>query len=134
MQAPHLQHVIAALLKPAIVQNVIVLDVMINKEIIMTDCCDKKHPDHSKQIARMNKVSGQVNGIKQMILDNRYCPEILIQLRAVRSAVRAIEANILQRHLATCVTDTLSNEDISNDEKQIKIDEIIDLFKKYEST
>lgn len=96
----------------------------------MADCCDNNHPDHSKQIARLNRISGQINGVKQMINDNRYCPEIMIQLRAIRSAVKAIEANIMQSHLEKCVKDVLSNNNINSKEKQNKIDEIIELFKK----
>lgn len=99
----------------------------------MADCCDNNHPDHSKQIARLNRISGQVNGVKQMITDNRYCPEIMVQLRAIRSAVKAIEANIMQLHLEACVSEALSSKNIDPEEKQTKIDEVIDLFKRYET-
>lgn len=99
----------------------------------MADCCDNNHPDHSKQVARLNRISGQVSGVKQMISDNRYCPEIMVQLRAIRSAVKAIEANIMQLHLESCVSEALANKKFNKKEKQNKIDEVIDLFKRYET-
>lgn len=55
----------------------------------------------------LNRISGQVNGIKQMIEDGRYCPDILIQLQAVRGALKRIEGEILEEHLNACVKDAM---------------------------
>ncbi len=96
----------------------------------MSDCCDKNtHPDHSKENANLNRVAGQIEGIKKMIEDNRYCPDIMIQLRAARSAIKNIETNILERHLQSCVTAAIQSGDTEKTEK--KISEIKNLFKKY---
>ena len=92
----------------------------------MTD----NHPCHQSEIGKLNRVAGQVEGIKRMIEDNRYCPEILAQLKAVRSAIRTIEANILESHLQHCVTDALAEGD--KNKAHEKIDEIKDLFKRYD--
>jgi DNA-binding FrmR family transcriptional regulator len=51
----------------------------------------------------LNRIAGQIEGIKKMVDEGRYCPEILSQLRAVRSAVKGIETEILRRHLSSCV-------------------------------
>ena len=59
----------------------------------------EKHPSHIENIPRLNRIAGQIEGIKKMIEDGRYCPEIISQLRAVRAAVKAVESNILQKHL-----------------------------------
>ena len=61
----------------------------------------EKHPSHDAEIKRLNRIAGQVEGIKRMIEEGRYCPEILSQLRAVRSAVKGIETEILRRHLSS---------------------------------
>ena len=62
--------------------------------------------------------------IKQMIDDNRYCGDVLIQLSATRSAIQSIERIVLQNHLETCVV-----EEIRNGNDAI-IDEAMDLIRR----
>ena len=91
-----------------------------------------KHAEigHLTDLPRLNRISGQVAGVKKMIEDHRHCPEILTQLRAIRSAVRGLEASILERHLGHCIADSLSggNKDDINE----KVEELKSLFKKYD--
>lgn len=95
-----------------------------------TCCADTaSHPDYSKELSRLNRVAGQVEGVKKMINDRRYCPDILIQLRAIRAAVNAVEASILESHLEACVTDAFNAS--SEDEKKQKIKELKDLYLKH---
>jgi len=89
---------------------------------------NKDKPCHKDDIPRLNRILGQIEGIKKMIDDGRYCPEILSQLRAVRSAVRSVEMRILQRHLHHCVVQSFEN----NKDKDKKIEELVALFNKYE--
>lgn len=91
----------------------------------------KEHnpPSHMKELSRLNRILGQVEGIKKMIEGNRYCPDILIQLRAVRSAVRAVESNILAAHLQHCVAQSFDDEK----ERDKKIAELKNLFDRFES-
>lgn len=74
---------------------------------------------------RLNRVIGQLNGVKTMIDDNRYCGDVLIQLSAAESAVHSISAILLQNHLETCVV-----EQIEQGNTQI-IDEAMQLIKKF---
>ena len=83
--------------------------------------------DHSDNIPRLNRILGQVEGIKKMIDDKRYCTDILVQLRAVRSAIKSVESNILQKHLHHCVAQSFN----SDSEKDKKIEELKMLFDKY---
>lgn len=83
--------------------------------------------DHSDNIPRLNRILGQVEGIKKMIDDKRYCTDILMQLRAVRSALKSVESNILQKHLQHCVAQSFN----SDKEKDKKIEELKMLFDKY---
>ena len=92
----------------------------------MTD----NHPCHKNEIAKLNRIAGQVEGVKRMIEGSRYCPEILAQLKAVRSAVRTVEAQILETHLQHCVADAFEGNDKAV--AQEKINEIKDLFKRYD--
>ncbi len=96
----------------------------------MTPTCDcpRHNPDHSGQIPRLNRIIGQLEGIKKMIEANRYCPDILTQLRAVRSAVRSVEGNILQSHLRHCVAQSFA----SPEERDRKISELKTLFDRFE--
>ncbi len=77
----------------------------------------------------LNRITGQMEGIKRMIAERRYCPEIITQLRAIRAAVTRVEANMLEKHLNTCVSEALGAGDVK--EKQKKIAELKDLYKTF---
>lgn len=94
-----------------------------------TSCCEHQHPDYTNQISSLNRAAGQINGIKKMIEERRYCPDILTQLRALRAAVNTIEANILETHLDSCVTDTFNAA--NKKEKAKKILELKDLYRRF---
>lgn len=59
--------------------------------------------DHSRQLARIRRVEGQVRGIAQMIEQGRYCVDILTQLQAARAALAGIERAVLEDHANACV-------------------------------
>lgn len=77
-------------------------------------------PGHDKQIPRLNRIIEQIEGVKKMIAGRRYCPDILIQLKAVKSAVKAVEREIFNTHLSACVADSFKSEKDRNK----KIEEI----------
>ncbi len=96
---------------------------------IQGDCCRCKATPRSecanKQLQnRLNRIIGQLNGIKKMIDDNRYCGDILTQIAAVESALQSFGYVILQDHMETCVV-----ENIKNGNTEI-VDEAVDLIKK----
>tara|TARA_A100001015_G_scaffold141065_1_gene156560 strand:+ start:259 stop:558 length:300 start_codon:yes stop_codon:yes gene_type:complete len=93
------------------------------------ECCDKRYPDNSKELPRLKKIAGQINGIFKMIEDKRYCVDILQQLNAVKSALNSVQAEILETHLNSCVRETLSLKNEADIEE--KIIELKDVFKKY---
>jgi len=86
---------------------------------------------HEKELSKLNRVSGQIEGIKKMIAEHRYCPDILIQLRAIRAAIKTVEANVLENHLKSCVAESLSGGNPKDAQK--KIEELKDLFKRFDS-
>ena len=95
----------------------------------MKNCCDKNSfPDHSKELKRLNRISGQIEGVKKMIKERRYCADIIIQLKAVSSAVKSAEVVILKSHLESCVKDVFRENNLK--ERQKKIDELLKLFMK----
>jgi CsoR family transcriptional regulator, copper-sensing transcriptional repressor len=90
--------------------------------------CEASHPDYEKHIPRINKVIGQLNGIKKMIDDKRYCPEIISQLKAVSSACQSLETIMLQKHLETCVMEAFYSKDKNGQDEKIK--ELTKLYKR----
>ena len=85
------------------------------------------HLSHMENMPRLNRISGQIEGIKKMIEEGRYCTDIISQLRAVRAAVKAVESNILQKHLQNCVAQSFA----STKDKDKKIAELKMLFDKF---
>ena len=73
---------------------------------------------------RLNIVEGQVRGVSQMIADNRYCSDILIQLSAINKSLKSIGEEILRNHLTSCFINNIK------DNQDEAIAEIMDLFKK----
>ena len=94
------------------------------------NCCNKKtkrsEEEKKRIISRLNRISGQINGISKMIENDAYCNDVLIQLSAVKNSVKSLSTHILENHLCTCVARDLENGDYE------AIDEIISLFKRFD--
>ena len=52
---------------------------------------------------RLNRISGQIDGVKRMIEDDRYCNDILIQLSAIEKAVKSLSSVVLEKHMYSCI-------------------------------
>jgi len=89
----------------------------------------KTSPSHLEELVRLKKIEGQIKGVQKMIRDGRYCIDILTQLSSVVGAVKSVEENIINRHLRTCVADSLANR--GRKEKEKKVEEIIDILIKF---
>ena len=72
-----------------------------------------KNPDHIKNIHRINRIHGQLKGVEKMIVEKRYCLEILQQTRAITSAIKSLENNILNKHIDHCVVDAMKKNEIA---------------------
>lgn len=95
----------------------------------MTKSCCKEHPDHTDQTSRLNRISGQLEGVKKMIAERRYCVDILTQLKAVRAAIQGVESNILELHMRQCLEEACARGDKVVIED--KINELLKLLKSY---
>ena len=80
-----------------------------------------KHPCHKEEISSLNRVEGQVRGIAKMIDEDKYCIDILNQIKAVRNAITSVEGRILKKHIKECVKEALSNEKCFDD----KVEEVL---------
>ena len=93
-------------------------------------CCHKKSTPRSDKLKadvyrRINRAIGQLGGIRQMVDDDRYCGDVLTQLAAVESAVKAISREVMRDHLETCVVERIQSGDTE------VVDEVMGLFKKF---
>ena len=79
----------------------------------MEECCNKKtiRGENEKKLInnRINRIEGQLKGIKKMIQSDTYCNDVLIQLSAVENSVKSLSNYILENHLYSCVTKDLEN-------------------------
>lgn len=66
-------------------------------------------------ISRMKRIEGQVRGIQRMIEDGKECEEILVQVRAVRSALQSANKLILKRYMLRCYSDTMEDGEHCSD-------------------
>lgn len=93
------------------------------------ECCRQKNtPRDEKTLrslkSRLNRITGQLNGIGKMLDENRYCGDILIQIAAAEKALQSVGYVILQEHMKTCLT-----EEIKKGNNGI-MDEALELIKK----
>ena len=75
------------------------------KQTIRTD------EEIKKLINRLNRIEGQVRGIKNMVENNAYCADILIQSQAINAAINSFNKDLLNRHIHTCVLRDIQNGD-----------------------
>ena len=71
-------------------------------------CCSHKTKERSEKeykdlIHRLNRIEGQIRGIKGMVEKNAYCPDILVQVAAVNAALGSFNKVLLANHIRTCV-------------------------------
>lgn len=80
----------------------------------------KQHfPDHKSQLARLNKIEGQIKGIRKMVEDRRYCIDIVSQIKAVSGALEQIQMGVLETHIHHCVKKSLESKDDTHLEEQV---------------
>ena len=83
--------------------------------------------DHKRLVDRLNRIEGQVCGIRKMVENDRPCMDVLKQIAAVSGAVRSCGMLVLEDHLKGCVSDALR----SNRENEALIDQVITIFNKF---
>ena len=74
------------------------------------DCCRHKHrepTEYDALIRRLNRIEGQVRGVKGMVEKEAYCTDILTQVSAIQSALNAFSRELLGNHIRTCVVEDL---------------------------
>ena len=91
------------------------------------ECCKIKHREEKEYkdlIKRLNRVEGQIRGIKGMVEKDSYCTDILVQVSAAKAALDSFSKILLSNHIKTCVT-----RDIKEG-KEETVDELLDVLQK----
>ena len=84
----------------------------------------REEQEYKQLVCRLNRIEGQVRGIKKMLEEERYCVDILTQVSAVQSALNAFNKELLGEHIKTCVVNDIRQ---GNDEV---VDELVSLLQK----
>ena len=91
------------------------------------DCTKNTHRDEEtkkKLNKRLKTIEGQIRGVQNMINEDKYCNDILIQLLAINKSFKSVSNEIFKNHLSTCVV-----RDIKNNDPKI-IDEVMELIRR----
>ena len=91
------------------------------------DCTKSTHRDEEtkkKLNKRLKTIEGQIRGVQNMINEDKYCNDILIQLLAINKSIKSVSNEIFKNHLSTCVV-----RDIKNNDPKI-IDEVMELIRR----
>ena len=85
---------------------------------------ERSPEEYKKLIHRLNRIEGQIRGIRGMVERSAYCPDILIQSAAVTAAMNAFNRELLSNHIRTCVV-----KDIQAGNEEV-IDELVTTLQK----
>ena len=91
-------------------------------------CCHKtkerSQEEYTKLIHRLNRIEGQIRGIKGMVEKDCYCPDIITQVAAANAALNSFNKVLLAQHIRTCVADGIRNGEDD------KVDELVTMLQK----
>ncbi|MEB3227111.1 MAG: metal-sensing transcriptional repressor [Synechocystis sp.] len=73
-----------------------------------------------KVINRLSRIEGHIRGVKTMVAENRPCPEVLIQVAAIRGALDRVARLILDDHLNECITRAAAEGNIEQELAELK--------------
>lgn len=88
------------------------------------------HGDQKEDaLRRLNRIEGQIKGIKRLVEEDTYCVDVMNQISSVHEALRGVGKLLMRNHLQHCVTDALRDGDESKAEKTYQ--EMMDLIYKF---
>ena len=98
----------------------------------MEGCClparhkyrDKESKEYKGLVSRLNRIEGQVRGIRRMVEEDRYCVDIMTQVGAIQAALGAFNKELLAQHIRSCVVHDIREGD------DAVVDELVVLLQK----
>lgn len=99
------------------------------KEEILCTCCQHKtkqrdEMEYKSLYHRLNRIEGQVRGVKRMLEEDYYCVDILTQVSAIMAALKSFNCQLLESHINSCVSENLKNGNME------VVPELMDVIKK----
>lgn len=85
---------------------------------------EREEKEYKDLVTRLNRIEGQVKGIKKMVEEERYCIDILTQVAAVQSALNSFNKVLLSNHIKTCVVEEIKSGDVE------VVDELCNMIQK----
>ena len=85
---------------------------------------ERSAEEYKKLMNRLNRIEGQIRGLKRMLENEAYCPDILIQAAAAGAALNAFNRELLSNHIHTCVVHDIKEG------KEETVDELVDTIYK----
>lgn len=79
-------------------------------------------------LVRLRRIEGQVRGLQKMVEEQRYCPDILVQVSSVQEALRALAKELMRNHLKHCATQAIR---AGGDQADQTYDELLELIYKH---
>ena len=77
------------------------------------NCChrtkERSPQEYKKLVNRLSRIEGQIRGIKNMVEEDAYCIDILVQVAAANAALNSFNKELLASHIKTCVADDIRN-------------------------
>lgn len=81
-----------------------------------------------RNLKRLRRIEGQVRGLQRMVEEDRYCPDILVQIASVHEALRGVGRELMRNHLRHCATEAIR---AGGESAEATYDELVDLVFKY---
>lgn len=79
-----------------------------------------RHEHHQQVVNRLARIEGHVRAIKRMVEEDTPCPDVLMQIAAVRSALNSVGRVILEDHLQSCMVDAVEHDDYQQAMRDLK--------------
>ncbi len=99
-----------------------------------TECDPRSHaagvdPEiRDRNLKRLRRIEGQVRGVQRMVEEDRYCPDVLVQVASIQEALRGVSRELMRNHLAHCAAEA---EAEGGDAAERMRGELLDLMFKY---
>ncbi len=94
----------------------------------MDNCChrtkERSAEEYKSLINRLNRIEGQIRGIRGMVEKNIYCADILIQVAAVNAALKSFNKELLAEHIRSCVVNDIKGG------RTETVDELVDILQR----
>ncbi len=82
----------------------------------------------TSNLKRLRRIEGQVRGLHKMVEDDRYCPDILMQVASVQEALKSVARELVRNHLSHCARRALNGSDA---QAQQAVDELVAVWSKH---